>query len=400
VGKAMQPLGDVFIKLVRMLIAPIIFCTVVHGIASSDDAKKVGRVGVRAIIYFEVVTTIALVIGLVSMNLLRPGAGMNVDPASLDTKGIQAAANARPEGVVDYLMHIIPDTIFGALARGDILQVLFFSVLIAFGLQRIGPRAKPLVDMIDVAAHGLFSTIGIIMKVAPVGAFGAMAFTIGKYGIVSLLSLAKLLAVFYGTCLIFVFGVLGFICYLTGFSLWKFLRYIKEELLIVLGTSSSESALPRLMAKLETLGCEKSVVSLVVPAGYTFNLDGTCIMLTTMALFIAQATNIDLSLWQELALLGLLLLTSKGAASVTGGAFVVLGATISSFGVIPLAGLALILGVYRFLSEAGSLINMIGNGIATIVVARWEGAVDMKQLNRHLDSETEIEAEEPEALLI
>ena len=400
VGEAMQPLGDVFIKLVRMLIAPIIFCTVVHGIASSDDAKKVGRVGVRAIIYFEVVTTIALVIGLVSMNLLRPGAGMNVDPASLDTKGIQAAANARPEGVVDYLMHIIPDTIFGALARGDILQVLFFSVLIAFGLQRIGPRAKPLVDMIDVAAHGLFSTIGIIMKVAPVGAFGAMAFTIGKYGIVSLLSLAKLLAVFYGTCLIFVFGVLGFICYLTGFSLWKFLRYIKEELLIVLGTSSSESALPRLMAKLETLGCEKSVVGLVVPAGYTFNLDGTCIMLTTMALFIAQATNIDLSLWQELALLGLLLLTSKGAASVTGGAFVVLGATISSFGVIPLAGLALILGVYRFLSEAGSLINMIGNGIATIVVARWEGAVDMKQLNRHLDSETEIEAEEPEALLI
>jgi len=400
VGEAMQPLGDVFIKLVRMLIAPIIFCTVVHGIASSDDAKKVGRVGVRAIIYFEVVTTIALVIGLVSMNLLRPGAGMNVDPASLDTKGIQAAANARPEGVVDYLMHIIPDTIFGALARGDILQVLFFSVLIAFGLQRIGPRAKPLVDMIDVAAHGLFSTIGIIMKVAPVGAFGAMAFTIGKYGIVSLLSLAKLLAVFYGTCLIFVFGVLGFICYLTGFSLWKFLRYIKEELLIVLGTSSSESALPRLMAKLETLGCEKSVVGLVVPAGYTFNLDGTCIMLTTMALFIAQATNIDLSLWQELALLGLLLLTSKGAASVTGGAFVVLGATISSFGVIPLAGLALILGVYRFLSEAGSLINMIGNGIATIVVARWEGAVDMKQLNRHLDGETEIEAEEPEALLI
>jgi aerobic C4-dicarboxylate transport protein len=399
-GEAMKPLGDVFIKLVRMLIAPIIFCTVVHGIASSDDAKKVGRVGVRAIIYFEVVTTIALFIGLVSMNLLRPGAGMNVDPASLDTKGIQAAANAHPEGVVDYLMHIVPDTIFGALARGDILQVLFLSVLIAFGLQRMGPRAKPLVDMIDVGAHGLFSTIGIIMKVAPVGAFGAMAFTIGKYGIVSLLSLAKLLAVFYGTCLIFVFGVLGFICHLTGFSLWKFLRYIKEELLIVLGTSSSESALPRLMAKLETLGCEKSVVGLVVPAGYTFNLDGTCIMLTTMALFIAQATNIDLSLWRELALLGLLLLTSKGAASVTGGAFVVLGATISSFGVIPLAGLALILGVYRFLSEAGSLINMIGNGIATIVVARWEGAVDMKQLNRHLDGETEIAAEEPEALLV
>ena len=384
-GESMKPLGDIFIKLVRMLIAPIIFCTVVHGIASSDDAKKVGRVGVKAIVYFEVVTTIALGLGLVAMNVLQPGAGMNIDPATLDTKGIQSATQAHPEGVVDYLMHIVPDTVVGALARGEILQVLFFSVLFAFGVQRLGALGKPLVDMIDIGAHGLFSAIGIIMKVAPIGAFGAMAFTIGKYGIATMIVLGKLLVVFYGTCLLFVFGVLGLICYLTGFSLWKFLRYIKEELLIVLGTSSSESALPRLMAKLELLGCENSVVGLVVPAGYTFNLDGTCIMLTTMALFIAQATNVDISLWQQIGLLGLLLLTSKGAASVTGGAFVVLAATLSSFGMIPLSGMALVLGVYRFLSEAGSIINMIGNGIATIVVARWEGAIDMQRLRQHLD---------------
>ena len=285
------------------------------------------------------------------------------------------------------------------LRQGEILQVLFFSVLFAFAMQTLGERGKPFVQMIDIASHGFFAAIGIIMKVAPIGAFGAMAFTIGKYGIVSLLSLAQLLIVFYATCLVFVFGVLGTIAHLSGFSLWKFLRYIKEELLIVLGTSSSESALPRLMAKLEVLGCDKSVVGLVVPAGYTFNLDGTCIMLTTMALFIAQATNTPLSLWQEFGLLGLLLLTSKGAASVTGGAFVVLAATLASMGTIPVAGLALILGVYRFLSEAGSLINMIGNGVATIVVARWEGAVDMARLRQHLDQETDLEADEPEKVM-
>jgi aerobic C4-dicarboxylate transport protein len=295
-GESLKPLGDVFIKLVRMLIAPIVFCTVVHGIASSDDAKKVGRVGVKAIVYFEVLTTIALVLGLLAMHLMHPGSGMNVDPSTLDTKGIQSATTAQSEGVVDYLMHIVPDTVVGALARGDILQVLFFSVIFAFGMQRLGQRGKPLVDMIDIASHGLFAAIGIITKAAPVGAFGAMAFTIGKYGVVTLLSLAHLLAVFYGTCSVFVFGVLGGIAHLCGFSLWKFLKYIKAELLIVLGTSSSESALPRLMAKLEVLGCEKSVIGLVVPAGYTFNLDGTCIMLTTMALFIAQATNTQLSL--------------------------------------------------------------------------------------------------------
>ena len=399
-GENLKPLGDAFINLVRMLIAPIIFCTVVHGIASSDDAKKVGRVGVKAIIYFEVITTIALLLGLFSMHLGAPGVGMNIDPSTLDTKSLPSGATtAKPQGFADYFLHIIPHTVVGAFAQGEILQVLFFSVLFAFAMQTLGERGKPFVQMIDIASHGFFAAIGIIMKVAPIGAFGAMAFTIGKYGIVSLLSLAQLLIVFYATCLVFVFGVLGTIAHLSGFSLWKFLKYIKEELLIVLGTSSSESALPRLMAKLEVLGCDKSVVGLVVPAGYTFNLDGTCIMLTTMALFIAQATNTPLSLWQEFGLLGLLLLTSKGAASVTGGAFVVLAATLASMGTIPVAGLALILGVYRFLSEAGSLINMIGNGVATIVVARWEGAVDMDRLRQHLDQETDLEADEPEKVM-
>src|SRR3954468_13526466 len=399
-GENLKPLGDAFINLVRMLIAPIIFCTVVHGIASSDDAKKVGRVGLKAIIYFEVITTIALLLGLLSMHLGAPGAGMNIDPSTLDTKSLPSGATtAKPQGFADYFLHIIPHTVVGAFAQGEILQVLFFSVLFAFAMQTLGERGKPFVQMIDIASHGFFAAIGIIMKVAPIGAFGAMAFTIGKYGIVSLLSLAQLLIVFYATFLVFVFGVLGTIAHLSGFSLWKFLKYIKEELLIVLGTSSSESALPRLMAKLEVLGCDKSVVGLVVPAGYTFNLDGTCIMLTTMALFIAQATNTPLSLWQEFGLLGLLLLTSKGAASVTGGAFVVLAATLASMGTIPVAGLALILGVYRFLSEAGSLINMIGNGVATIVVARWEGAVDMARLRQHLDQETDLEADEPEKVM-
>jgi len=399
-GENLKPLGDAFINLVRMLIAPIIFCTVVHGIASSDDAKKVGRVGLKAIIYFEVITTIALLLGLLSMHLGAPGVGMNIDPSTLDIKSLPSGATtAKPQGFADYFLHIIPHTVVGAFAQGEILQVLFFSVLFAFAMQTLGERGKPFVQMIDIASHGFFAAIGIIMKVAPIGAFGAMAFTIGKYGIVSLLSLAQLLIVFYATCLVFVFGVLGTIAYFSGFSLWKFLRYIKEELLIVLGTSSSESALPRLMAKLEVLGCDKSVVGLVVPAGYTFNLDGTCIMLTTMALFIAQATNTPLSLWQEFGLLGLLLLTSKGAASVTGGAFVVLAGTLASMGTIPVAGLALILGVYRFLSEAGSLINMIGNGVATIVVARWEGAVDMDRLRQHLDQETDLEADEPERVM-
>jgi len=400
IGEQMKPLGDGFIKLIKMLIAPIIFCTVVHGIASMEDLKKVGRVGLKALIYFEVVTTLALIVGLIVVNVLQPGSGMNIDPRSIDTKSIQVyTTKAGQQSTVEFLMHIIPNTVVGAFAEGEILQVLFFAVLFAFALFMLGERGRPLLELINTVSHALFNVVGIIMKAAPIGAFGAMAFTIGKYGIGTLVSLAQLLAVFYGTCLIFVFGVLGAVASLTGFSLWKFLRYIKEELLIVLGTSSSESALPRLMAKLEVLGCEKSVVGLVVPTGYTFNLDGTCIMLTTMALFIAQATNTHLTLWQELGLLAILMLTSKGAASVTGGAFVVLAATLSSMGIIPVAGLALVLGVYRFLSEAGSLINMIGNGVATIVVAKWEGAVDMNRLRERLNHETEAEADEPELTL-
>jgi aerobic C4-dicarboxylate transport protein len=400
-GESMKPLGDGFIKLVRMLIAPIIFCTVVHGIASAGDMKKVGRIGLKALIYFEVMTTVALALGLLSMNLVQPGAGMNVDPSTLDTKAIQGfTAKAGEMGIVDYILHIIPNTVVGAFAEGEILQVLLIAVLFAFGLQFLGERGKPLVKIIDDTSHVFFGIVGIIMKVAPIGAFGAMSFTVGKYGIVTLLSLGQLLMAFYATCFVFVFVVLGTIARLTGFSLWRFLRYIKEELLLVLGTSSSESALPRLIAKLEVLGCEKSVVGLVVPGGYSFNLDGSCIMLTTMAIFVAQATNTPLSLEQQLGLLGVLLLTSKGAAGVTGGAFIALAATLASTGTIPVAGLTLVLGVYRFISEAGSLVNLIGNGVATVVVAKWEGALDEARMREHLEHETDLEADEPEKVLM
>ena len=399
-GESMKPLGDGFIKLVRMLIAPIIFCTVVHGIASAGDMKKVGRIGLKALIYFEVMTTVALALGLLSMNLVQPGAGMNVDPSTLDTKAIQGfTAKAGEMGIVDYILHIIPNTVVGAFAEGEILQVLLIAVLFAFGLQFLGERGKPLVKIIDDTSHVFFGIVGIIMKVAPIGAFGAMSFTVGKYGIVTLLSLGQLLTAFYATCFVFVFVVLGTVARLTGFSLWRFLRYIKEELLLVLGTSSSESALPRLIAKLEVLGCEKSVVGLVVPGGYSFNLDGSCIMLTTMAIFVAQATNTPLSLEQQLGLLGVLLLTSKGAAGVTGGAFIALAATLASTGTIPVAGLTLVLGVYRFISEAGSLVNLIGNGVATVVVAKWEGALDEARMREHLEHETDLEADEPEKVL-
>ncbi len=399
-GESMKPLGDGFIKLVRMLIAPLIFCTVVHGIASAGDMKKVGRIGLKALIYFEVMTTVALALGLLSMNLVQPGAGMNVDPSTLDTKAIQGfTAKAGEMGIVDYILHIIPNTVVGAFAEGEILQVLLIAVLFAFGLQFLGERGKPLVKIIDDTSHVFFGIVGIIMKVAPIGAFGAMSFTVGKYGIVTLLSLGQLLMAFYATCFVFVFVVLGTIARLTGFSLWRFLRYIKEELLLVLGTSSSESALPRLIAKLEVLGCEKSVVGLVVPGGYSFNLDGSCIMLTTMAIFVAQATNTPLSLEQQLGLLGVLLLTSKGAAGVTGGAFIALAATLASTGTIPVAGLTLVLGVYRFISEAGSLVNLIGNGVATVVVAKWEGALDEARMREHLEHETDLEADEPEKVL-
>jgi aerobic C4-dicarboxylate transport protein len=400
-GAAMKPLGDAFIKLIKMLIAPIIFCTVVHGIASMEDMKKVGRVGIKALVYFEAMTTVALVIGLIVVNLWQPGAGMNVDPAALDTSGITTyTAKAQEQSTVEFFLHIIPATVVGAFAEGEILQVLLFAILFAFALHWLGERGKPLLHLIDQTAHVFFGIVGIVMKAAPIGAFGAMAFTIGKYGVGTLVSLGSLMLGFYVTCLIFVFGVLGIVARLTGFSIFRFIAYIKEELLIVLGTSSSESVLPRMLAKMEVLGCDKSVVGLVIPTGYSFNLDGTCIYLTMAAVFLAQATNTDLSLGQELGLIGILLLTSKGAAGVTGSGFIVLAATLASLGTVPVASIALILGVDRFMSEARALTNLVGNGVATIVVAKWEGALDEVRMRQHLENETEAEADDPEQVLV
>src|SRR3954462_3598451 len=400
-GEAMKPLGEGFIKLIKMLIAPIIFCTVVHGIASMEDMKKVGRVGVKALIYFEVMTTLALIIGLIVVNLWQPGVGMNVDVNSLDTKAIATyTSKAAEQGTIAYIMHIVPNTVVSAFAEGEILQVLFIALLFGFALCGRGERGKPLLGIIDQTAHVFFKIVGIVMKVAPIGAFGAMAFTIGKYGVGTLLSLGKLMLAFYATCLIFVFFVLGGIAWLTGFSIWKFIKYIKEELLIVLGTSSSESVLPRMIAKMENLGCRESVVGLVIPTGYSFNLDGTCIYLTMAAIFLAQATNTELTLWQQLGIIAVLLLTSKGAAGVTGSGFIVLAATLASVGHIPVASIALILGVDRFMSEARALTNLIANGVATIVVSKWEDALDVKRMNAHLNNETEAEADTPEQVLV
>lgn len=385
VGEQMKPLGDTFIKLIKMLIAPIIFCTVVSGIASMQNLKRIGRVGLKAIIYFEVLTTLALIIGLIGVNLLQPGVGMHIDPASLDATAIAGYAKAaHDQSVVGFLTHIIPSTVFGAFTEGDILQVLFISVLFAFALQLMGDLGKPLLNIIDLIANAFFRMLKIVMYVAPLGAFGGMAFTVGKYGVGSLVSYGNLLICYYVTAIVFVFVVLNLVAKLAGFSLWKFLKYIREELVLVLGTSSSESALPRLMGKLEKLGCEKSTVGLVVPSGYCFNLDGSCINMTVLAIFIAQALDIDVSLYHQVTLLLILLLTSKGAASVTGGAFITLAATLGSMDVIPAAGLVLVLGVYRFISEGGALINVIGNGVATIFIARWDGALDREQLQREL----------------
>jgi aerobic C4-dicarboxylate transport protein len=396
-GEQMKPFGDAFIKMIKMLIAPIIFCTVVHGIAGMEDLKRVGRVGIKALIYFEVVTTLALIVGLVIVNILQPGAGMNVDAKAIDTKSIQIyTTKAGQQGTVEFFLNIIPATVVGAFAEGEILQVLFFAILFAFALSLLGERGKPLLNLIDIVSHALFGVVGIIMRVAPLGAFGAMAFTIGKYGVGSLVSLGHLMAAFYITCLIFIFGVLGSIAWLAGFSIWKFIKYIKEELLIVLGTSSSESVLPRMIAKLENLGCKETVVGLVIPTGYSFNLDGTCIYLTMAAIFLAQATNTELTLWHQIGIIAMLLLTSKGAAGVTGSGFIVLAATLSSVGTIPVASIALILGVDRFMSEARALTNLIGNGVATIVVSKWERALDEERMRQLLEHETELEAEEPE----
>jgi aerobic C4-dicarboxylate transport protein len=376
-GVAMKPLGDGFIKLIKMIIAPVIFCTVVSGIAGMQDVKKIGRVGGKALLYFEVISTFALVIGLFVANLVKPGAGFNATAATLDTKAIeQYTTKAHPLTTTDFLMNIIPNTVVDAFAKGDILQVLLIAILFGFAISLLGERGKPLVKLIDDAAHAVFGVVNIVMKVAPIGAFGAMAFTIGKYGIKSLLPLATLMGCFYATCIIFVVLVLGTVARLTGFSIGRFILYIKEELLIVLGTSSSESALPSLMRKLERLGCSKSVVGLVVPTGYSFNLDGTNIYMTMAALFVAQATNTELTLLQELTILGVAMLTSKGASGITGAGFITLAATLHVVPDIPVAGMALILGIDRFMSECRALTNFIGNGVAAVVVSHWE-----KELN-------------------
>jgi aerobic C4-dicarboxylate transport protein len=399
-GESMKPLGDGFIKLIKMIIAPIIFCTVVVGIAGMEDMKKVGKTGGLALLYFEIVSSIALVVGLAIINLVQPGAGMNIDASTLDTKGIAAYTGpGKMASTTEFLLNVIPGTVVDAFAKGEILQVLLFAVLFGFALHKFGGRGTLVFDFIEKFSHVLFVIVGYIMKVAPIGAFGAMAFTIGKYGVASLLSLGALMATFYATCLFFIFVVLGSIARFNGFSIWKFIKYIKEELLIVLGTSSSESVLPRMMAKLENLGAKKSVVGLVIPTGYSFNLDGTSIYLTMAAVFIAQATNTPMTLTQQFTLLLVLLLTSKGAAGVTGSGFIVLAATLSAVGHVPVAGLALILGIDRFMSEARALTNLIGNGVATVVVAKWTGELDSARMQRHLNNETAVEADSPEEVL-
>ena len=399
-GAAMKPLGDGFIKLIKMIIAPIIFCTVVVGIAGMEDMKRVGKTGGYALLYFEIMSTVALIIGLIIVNVVQPGVGMNVDPASLDTKGL---ANYTKPGqmqtTTEFLLHVIPSTFVGAFAEGEMLQVLLIAVLFGFALHRFGGRGTLVFDFIEKFSHVLFVIVGYIMKLAPIGAFGAMAFTIGKYGLGSLTSLAKLMGTFYVTCLLFIFVVLGLVARFHGFSIWKFIKYIKEELLIVLGTSSSEAALPRMMAKLENLGVRKSTVGLVIPTGYSFNLDGTSIYLTMAAVFIAQATNTPLDLSHQITLLLVLLLTSKGAAGVTGSGFIVLAATLSAVGNVPVAGLALILGIDRFMSEARALTNLIGNGVATVVVGKWTGDLDTERMQAVLDNQADELVDEPELVL-
>ena len=387
-GAALKPLGDAFIKLIKMLIAPIIFCTVVTGIAGMQDMKKIGRVGGKALLYFEVVSSFALVIGLMVVNIIKPGTGMNADVSTLDASALGSYTGAaQSQGIVSFLLNIIPVTVVDAFAKGEILQVLLFSVLLGFAFAHAGERVRPVVQLIDQLSQGLFIVVGFIMRLAPFGAFGAMAFTIGKYGIGSLLPLARLMGGFYLTCLLFIFIVLGAIARWAGFSIFRFISYIKEELLIVLGTSSSESVLPRMMLKLEQLGCSKPVVGLVIPTGYSFNLDGTSIYLTMAAIFVAQATNTDLTLMQQLTILAVLLLTSKGASGVTGSGFITLAATLSAVPTIPVAGLALILGIDRFMSEARALTNLIGNGVATIVVSKWERELDESKLRSMMRSE-------------
>jgi aerobic C4-dicarboxylate transport protein len=387
---SMGPFGDAFIKLIRMLIAPIIFCTVVTGIAHMADMARVGRVAIKAIVYFEVMTTVALIVGLLAVNILQPGAGMNVDVSKLNPAIVEPYVKLTHEvGFVPFVMNIIPNTFVGAFTDGNILQVLFIAILSGFALVWLGERAKPFVDLVDIAAKMVFFIVGLVMWTAPLGAFGAIAFTVGKFGVGSLASLGKLVGGFYLTCIIFI--LVGFVplARLCGFRLWKLIRYIKEELLICIATTSSETVLPRIIAKLETLGCEKSVVGLVIPTGYSFNLDGTCLYLATATVFLAQATNTPLDIWHQIGLLLILLVTSKGAAGVAGAAFVVLAATLGAESSIPVASVALVLGIHRLMSQGLTPTNLLGNTVATIVMAKWEGALDEKRLHRVLDEELE-----------
>jgi aerobic C4-dicarboxylate transport protein len=385
IGARMEPLGNAFIKAIRVLIAPIIFCTVVHGISSMANMAKVGRVALKALIYFEVLTTVALVIGLIAVNLFQPGAGMNVDLSHVDTSSVAPyIEQIHGRTTAQFLLNIIPNTFIGAFSEGNVLQVLYVSVLSGFALSWMGQAGKPLTDLIGTASQMFFRIVAIVMWAAPIGAFGAIAFTVGKFGTGSLFSLGKLLASFYFTCLVFIIVVLWPICHWCGFSLLQFIRYIREELLIVIATTSSETVLPRMIAKLEAAGCEESVVGLVIPTGYSFNLDGTCLYLATAAVFLAQATNTPLTIEQQLGLLAVLLLASKGAAGVAGAAFVVLAATLVAVGTIPVESVALILGVHRLMSQALTPTNLIGNGVATLVVARWERALDARRLHAAL----------------
>ena len=376
-GVAVQPLGDGFIKLIKMLIAPIIFTTVVAGIAGMGNLKRLGRVGVKALVYFEIVTTLALIIGLVVANVFKPGVGMHVNPAALDAKAVASyVTQGQAQSTVGFFMNIIPKTFVGAFADGEILQVLLLALLFGAALARLGEHGRPVTNLLNELARVIFGIVWIVTRLAPIGAFGAMGFTVGKYGIGALVSLGQLMLCVYATCAVFIVVVLGSITRLAGFNLWRILKYVREEIFIAVGTSSSEAALPGLMEKMERIGCARSIVGVVVPAGYSFNLDGTCIYLTCAALFVAQATDTPLSLAQQIGLLVVMLLTSKGAAGITGSGFIVLAATLETTGKIPVAGLAIIFGVDRFMSEIRTLTNFIGNTIGTLVIARWEGALD------------------------
>jgi aerobic C4-dicarboxylate transport protein len=395
IGSQLKPLGDLFIKLIRMLLAPIIFASVVVGIARMNDLHEAGRVGVKAVVYFEVASTIALLIGMVVVNVIKPGSGMNVDPSHIDGAAIATYTHAaKQHGMLEFFMSIVPNSIVGAFANGEMLPIIFFSVLLAISLAKLGPRTAPFVDMLDMFLQGMFGVVRIVMYVAPIGAFGGMAFTIAKYGIGTLASFGELMLCLYLTSIFFVVVVLGFVMRLCGLSLWKFLRYIKDEILITLGTASTEAVLPQMLIKMEKMGCSRPVVGMVLPTGYTFNADGTAIYLTMAALFIAQAMNIHLSIWDQLLVLAVLLLTSKGSAGVAGAGFVALAATLASMHKIPVEGLVLLLGVDRFLNAARAVTNLIGNGVATVVVARWEGQLDMDRARVVLNRENIDELQE------